>query len=57
MSQVVCGGQAAGAATAQTAGVTPDKWLFEPTFGLPIVRRYLKCAPMTGPLSQLAKVF
>ena len=28
----------------QPQGVTPDKWLFEPTLGLPIVRRYLKCA-------------
>ncbi len=26
----------------QAQGFTPDKWLFEPNYGLPIVRRQLK---------------
>lgn len=39
------GQAAASAPPAQQQGVTPDKWLFEPSYGLPIVRRYLRCAP------------
>lgn len=34
--------KAASVPVSQQQGYTPDKWLFEPTYGLPIVRRQLK---------------